>query len=198
MPRGPTPKPCSCRPLIEAAGREAGTERYLVHGGAALGAGALRHLTMSIIDAALAGFGPGPTHALAWLALLEALRLGARLGRKSCPECASELAALLHAPAAATGFSTRRACRARQAGVADSMDWLRLHPQLLAVSASSRLRGSADAAPGRRAAACEMRASAQQSQVLRLSIAELLESLREDPAASQLDLESIPMPSDSR
>ncbi|MBK9019557.1 MAG: hypothetical protein IPL72_05980 [Sulfuritalea sp.] len=171
-------------PAIAAAGREAGTERYKAM--AALLWAQARYGTFNVdLDAALPD-GPGRDAALAWLALLEALRLGARLGRE-LPGMREELVAMLHDLPPQLD-SARAVLAASQAGVADSLEWLRQRPQLLAdLPQGCGWLGALRPDEARRLRDARIR---QQAEVLRLSVAELLESLREEKAASQLDLEA--------
>jgi nitric oxide reductase NorD protein len=177
-------------PLIELASHEASAERYLAL--AALLWAQARWGSYAIdIDAALAGF-DRPDHALAWLALLEALRLGARLAqelpglRERTGGCMLRRTCRRNSTRRTRRLPRRRRRRGRQHRLAAAN-----MPQLLAVSASSRLlclaAGALRPDVARQVRDARIR---QQAEVLRLSVAELLESLRDEKAASQLDLEA--------
>jgi nitric oxide reductase NorD protein len=171
-------------PVIAVASREAGAERYKAI--AALLWAQARYGTFNVdLDAALPA-GAGRDAALAWLALLEALRLAARLGHE-LPGLRGELAAMLHDLPPELD-PARAILAAPQAGVGDSLVWLRQHPQLLAGPPQGcAWLGALRPDEARRLRDARIR---QQAEVLRLSIAELLEALREEKAASQLDLEA--------
>jgi nitric oxide reductase NorD protein len=175
-------------PLVELASREASADRYLALS-AMLWAQA-RWGTYAIdIDAALADF-VQPGHALNWLALLENLRLGARLERE-LPGLRAEVTALL-AGLPPQLEAARAALAAPGAGVVDAIAWLRSHAEI-AVSPAPTLAWLPALHP---AVARELRAARirEQSQVLRLSIAELLESLRagQEGAPPELDVDADP------
>ncbi len=175
-------------PLVELATRDASADRYLAL--AAMLWAQARWGTYAIdIDAALADFAP-PGHALGWLALLENLRLGARLERE-LPGLRAEVAALLAGLPAALE-PARQVLAAPTAGVDASILWLQNHPTL-AVSPAPTLTWLPALRPG---AARQVRAARirEQSQVLRLSIAELLESLRagQDEPLPELDVDTDP------
>lgn len=170
-------------PLVELASHEASAERYLALAALLWAQG--RWGTYAIdIDAALADFDQ-PGYALGWLALLENLRLGARLGRE-LPGLRGEVTALL--ADLPTKLDAARAALADAGGVADSIAWLRQHADL-AVSPAPTLAWVPVLHP---AAARQVRAARirEQSQVLRLSIAELLESLRAGQEGPPPELEA--------
>ncbi|MBK9351577.1 MAG: nitric oxide reductase activation protein [Sulfuritalea sp.] len=175
-------------PLVELASREASADRYLALS-AMLWAQA-RWGTYAIdIDAALADFAL-PAHALNWLALLENLRLGAKLERE-LPGLRGEVTALLADLPPQLG-TARAVLAAPGADVADAIAWLRSHAEI-AVSPAPTLAWLPALHP---AVARELRAARirEQSQVLRLSIAELQESLRagRDGAPPELDVDADP------
>jgi nitric oxide reductase NorD protein len=159
-------------PLIELASHEASAERYLVLAALLWAQGRWGSYAIDI-DAALAGF-DRPDHALGWLALLEARRLGARLAQE-LPGLRGELASLLDALPSELD-AAREALATPGGGVEDSIAWLRDHPQL-AVSPAPTLGHLPVLRP---AVARQVRAARirEQSQVLRLSIAELLEAMQ--------------------
>jgi hypothetical protein len=103
-----------------------GTERYKVHGHPALGPGPLRQLSMSIIDAALPASAPGATPRWPGWHCSKPCASGRGWGA-SCPECARNWW-----PCCTTCRreldSAHAALAAPQAGMADSLDWLRLAP----------------------------------------------------------------------
>lgn len=175
-------------PRIELASHEASAERYLALAAMLWAQGRWGSYAIDI-DAALAGF-DRPDHALGWLALLEARRLGARLGLE-LPGLRGELATLLDAlpPELA---AAREALGAAGAGVEDSIAWLRDHAQL-AVSPAPTLEYLPALRP---AVARQVRAARirEQSQVLRLSIAELLEAMRDtqDGPPPELEVDADP------
>ena len=175
-------------PLVELATRDASADRYLVLSAMLWAQG--RWGTYAIdIDAALADFAQ-PDHALGWLALLEGLRLGARLERE-LPGLRAEVTTLL-AGLPPQLDAARTVLAAPGSGVVDAIDWLRTHAEI-AVSPAPTLAWLPALRP---AAARELRAARirEQSQVLRLSIAELLESLRagQDGKPPELDLDADP------
>ncbi|MBI5108362.1 MAG: nitric oxide reductase activation protein [Rhodocyclales bacterium] len=175
-------------PLVELATREASADRYLALAAMLWAQGRWGTYAMDI-DAALADFAR-PDHALDWLALLEALRLGARLERE-LPGLRGEIAALL-AGLPPQLDTARAALAAPGAGVDDSIAWLRTHAEV-AVSPAPTLECLPTLHP---ADARERRAARirEQSQVLRLSIAELLESLRagQDDPPPELEVDADP------
>jgi nitric oxide reductase NorD protein len=170
-------------PAMEAASREAGTERYKAM--AALLWAQARHGTFKVdLDAALAAF-YDRTVALAWLAQLEALRLTARLGR-DLPGMRSELDALLQGlPPVLDSAHTPLAAPA--AGVADSLAWLRARPELLA-AAPPALPWLGELRPeeAQRARGARIR---QQAEVLRLSVADLVAALQDERESHDVAVE---------
>ncbi len=170
-------------PTMEAPSREAGTERYKAM--AALLWAQARHGTFKIdLDAALAGCSDR-TVVLAWLAQLEALRLTARLVR-DLPGMHSELEALLQGLPPVLD-SARTSLAAPAAGVADSLAWLRARPELLA-AAPPALPWLGELRPEEAQRARDARIR-QQAQVLRLSVAELVATLRDEREAAEVALE---------
>jgi nitric oxide reductase NorD protein len=170
-------------PLIERASHEASAERYLALAALLWAQGRWGSYAIDI-DAALAGF-DRPDHALGWLALLEARRLSARLVQE-LPGLRDELARLLDGLPPQLD-AARDALAAPGAGIAECIAWLRDHAQLAVSPAPT---------PGhlpvlRPAAALQVRAARirEQSQVLRLSIAELLESMRQTQDSPPPDLD---------
>ena len=174
-------------PLMERASREASTDRYLALAALLWAQGRWGTYALDL-DAALADFSQ-PDNALGWLGLLEDLRLGARL-RRELPGLAAEVDALLAGmPRTLTPAADTLA--RPEAGVADSLDWLRANA-VLAASPAPTLEWLPVLRPG---PALRVRAERirEQSQVLRLSIAELLESLRSgDGDAPELEAEADP------
>ncbi|MBI5900595.1 MAG: nitric oxide reductase activation protein [Rhodocyclales bacterium] len=159
-------------PLIELASRGVSAERYLALAALLWAQGRWGSYAIDI-DAALADF-PQRDHALGWLALLESLRLGAHLTQE-LPGLRDELAALLDGLPAELD-AARASLAASGASVGDSIAWLRQHAALAVLPAPTLghlpvLRPDA----ARQVRAARIR---EQSRVLRLSIAELLESLR--------------------
>lgn len=170
-------------PAVEAASREAGTERYKAM--AALLWAQSRHGTFKVdLDAALAAF-PARDVALAWLAQLEALRLAARLVR-DLPGMRDELDALLQGLSPVLD-SARTPLADPAAGVADSLAWLRARPELLAVPPPALpWLGALRPDEAQRARDARVR---RQAQVLRLSVAELVAALRDERGAAEVALE---------
>ncbi len=175
-------------PLVELATREASADRYLALAAMLWAQGRWGTYAMDI-DAAVADFAQ-PDHALGWLALLEGLRLGARLERE-LPGLRAETTALL-AGLPPQLDTARVPLGAPTAGVDDSLAWLRNHAKLAALPAPTLPWLPAL----RPAAALQVRAARirEQSQMLRLSIAELLESLRDrqEGKPPELDLDADP------
>ena len=158
---------------MEAASREAGTERYKAI--AALLWAQARHGTFTVdFETALAAF-PDRTVALAWLVQLEALRLTARLGRE-LPGMRNELDALLQGLPQVLD-AARTLLAAPGAGVADCLAWLQARPELLA-AAPPALPWLGELRPeeAQRARGARIR---QQAEVLRLSVADLVATLRD-------------------
>lgn len=168
---------------IDVGGHEAGAERYKVM--AALQWAQARYGTFNVdLEAALAAF-PDPAIALAWLTRLEALRLTARLGR-DFPGLRGGLGELLQGLPPELD-SARAGLAAAQAAVSDSLAWLQARPELLTRAPP------ADPWLGelRPQEAQRMRGAriAQQAQVLRLSVAELLSTLQEEHEARDVELD---------
>jgi nitric oxide reductase NorD protein len=170
-------------PSMEAASREAGTERYKAM--AALLWAQARHGTFKVdLDAALAAFSDR-TVALAWLAQLEALRLTARLGHE-LPGMRDELDALLQGLPKVLD-AARTLLAAPGAGVADSLAWLQARPELLA-AAPPALPWLGELRPeeAQRARGARIR---QQAEILRLSVADLVAAVRDTRELRDVALE---------
>jgi hypothetical protein len=134
-------------PLIELASHEASAERYLALAALLWAQGRWGSYAIDI-DAALAGF-DRPDHALGWLALLEARRLGARLAQRAARP-ARRTGGPAGRAAAATRCRARSACRARRRR--GGQHRLAARPPTTRRVASADSWASAGAAPGRRAA----------------------------------------------
>ena len=175
-------------PRIELSSHEASAERYLALVALLWAQGRWGTYALDI-DAALADF-DRPDYALGWLALLEARRLGTRLSQE-LPGLRSELALLLEVLPPELD-AAREALVAPGSDIADSIAWLRDNA-LLAVSPAPTFEHLPVLRP---AVARQVRAARirEQSQVLRLSIAELLESMRQaqDAAPPELDVDADP------
>lgn len=171
---------------IDVGGHAAGAERYKAM--TALLWAQARYGTFNLdLDAALAAC-PGRAIALAWLTRLEAIRLTARLGR-DLPGLRAELGELLQGLPPELD-SARTGLTAVQATVSDSLAWLLARPALLATAPPAHswlgeLRPEA-AQQVRRARI------AQQAEVLRLSVAELLSALPEEHKARDAELDVDP------
>lgn len=158
-------------PALDAGNRDASIARYKAIATLLWAQG--RYGTFSVdLDAELADF-PDPSAALAWLLLLESIRLGARVGR--------ELPGLRAGVDALTANLPRELEAARSrlstdgAGVTDSLAWLRERRDLLTQPpAAYPWLGELRPEAARRARAARIR---QQSELLRLSIAELVAGL---------------------
>jgi len=169
-------------PTIDIGSRDAATSCYLAMATLLWAQG--RYGTFSVdLEAALSDL-PNRVIALDWLVLLEAARLTARVGR-DLPGLRADLEAL-------TGNlppeldPARLILAAPEATVSDSLAWLLAQPGLLTQAPPAYpLLGELRPEAAQRVRAARIR---QQSEVLRLSVAELVAALREEQGAHELEI----------
>ena len=168
---------------IDVGGHAAGAERYKAM--AVLLWAQARYGSFNVdLDAALADC-PDPAIALAWLTRLEAIRLTARLGR-DLPGLRAELGELLQGLPPELD-SARAVLSIPLATVGDSLAWLLARPELLSrAPPAAPWLGELRPQEARRMRGARI---AQQAEVLRLSVADLLSTLQEEHEARDLALD---------